>query len=110
MWRFHIYLDIDGFVRSSRYPDEYIGLFRDHTGRSLTAAEARTKLTIEKAKGRKVLPMSKDCGAAPCPHVADGCTGFDYSGGGCPGYQRGAGEPAPNDPATKTEVNDAADE
>lgn len=109
MWRFHIHLDIEGFVRSSKYPDEYIGLFRDSTGRSLTPAEVRTKLTIDKARGRKVLPLSPACGAAPCPHAADGCTGFDYTGGGCPGYQRGTGEPAPNDPATKTEVNDAAD-
>ena len=45
MWGFHIHLDIEGFVRSSTYPDDYIGLFRDATGRSLTPAEARTKLT-----------------------------------------------------------------
>lgn len=110
MWQLHIYLDIEGFVRSSKYPDEYIGLFCDATGRSLTPAEARTKLTIDKARGRKVLPISKECGAAPCPHAADGCSGFDYAGGGCPGYERGIAEARRKDPATTTEVIDAADE
>ena len=110
MWGFHIHLDIEGFVRSSTYPDDYIGLFRDATGRSLTPAEARTKLTIDKARGHKVLQMSKECGAALCPHATDGCSGFDYSGGGCPGYQRGNGKAAPHSTATTTEVNDAADE
>jgi hypothetical protein len=76
-------MSIDGFIRNNRYPRDYKGLFTED-GKTLTPAEARTFLALEKAKGRKVIPCSSECGK-PCQHENDGCTGFDYAGGGCPG-------------------------
>lgn len=78
-----ICMSIDGFVRNNRYPRDYENVFSDE-GRTLTAAEARTYLAMEKAKGHKVIPCSAECGS-PCKHADNGCTGFDYSGGGCAG-------------------------
>jgi len=82
--RFSLCMDIDGFVRNSRFPRDYRNLFRDDAGRTLALEEARAQLAIEKAKGREVIPMSAECGS-PCQHAGSGCKGFDYSGGGCPG-------------------------
>ncbi|HXI93820.1 MAG TPA: hypothetical protein VNO24_27870 [Blastocatellia bacterium] len=76
-------MNIDGFVRNNRYPKGYKGLFIED-GKTLSAAEARTHLALEKAKGRVVIPCSSECGN-PCQHSDNGCTGFDYAGGGCPG-------------------------
>lgn len=41
-------------------------------------------LRTERAKGHKVIPCSGECGN-PCKQP--GCKGFDYTGGGCPGYE-----------------------
>ena len=76
-------MNIDGFVRNNRFPQGYSQMFSEN-GRTLSASEARTFLALEKAKGRKVIPCSAECGN-PCKHADNGCTGFDYSGGGCPG-------------------------
>lgn len=76
-------MNIDGFIRNNRYPRDY-NVFQDDDGRELSPAEARTFLALEKAKGRAVIPCSSECGN-PCKHSENGCTGFDYSGGGCPG-------------------------
>lgn len=76
-------MNIDGFIRNNRYPRDY-NVFQDDDGRELSPAEARTYLALEKAKGRSVIPCSSECGN-PCKHSENGCTGFDYSGGGCPG-------------------------
>lgn len=81
-------MNIDGFIRNAPYPGGYKGLFVED-GKTLTPAEARTFLALEKAKGRVVIPCSSECGN-PCKHSDNGCTGFDYSGGGCPGRFSGA--------------------
>jgi hypothetical protein len=81
---FSLCMNIDGFVRNERYPQGYTDLFTDGDGRTFTPEEARAYLAIEKAKGYKVIPMSGACGN-PCEHADNGCTGFDYSGGGCAG-------------------------
>lgn len=73
-------------MRSTRFPSGYRGMFRNDAGHQLTPQEARDTLRLELAKGHNVIPISKDCGPAPCAHAGEGCTGFDYSGGGCPGY------------------------
>lgn len=83
-------MNIDGFLRFNRYPVGY-DIFEKSDGVSLSPAEALTYLQLEKAKGRKVIPLSSDCGK-PCGHAEDGCTGFDYSGGGCPGYKVAASD------------------
>jgi hypothetical protein len=80
--RYSMCLNIDGFVRNERYPQGYKDLFIGDDGHTLTPAEARAFLALEKAKGRKVIPCSSECGS-PCQH--DGCPGFDYSGSGCGG-------------------------
>jgi hypothetical protein len=83
-WRtFSLSMNIDGFIRNTPYPRGYKGLFIEGD-RTLTALEARTFLALEKAKGRVVIPCSSECGN-PCTHAGNGCTGFDYAGGGCPG-------------------------
>jgi hypothetical protein len=76
-------MNIDGFIRNNRYPRDY-NVFQDDDGRELSRAEARTFLALEKAKGRVVIPCSSEC-RNPCQHADNGCTGFDYAGGGCPG-------------------------
>jgi hypothetical protein len=83
-------LDIDGFIRNARFPNGYKNMFSED-GVTLTPAEARTFLAMEKAKGRKVIPCSGECGN-PCKHADNGCTGFDYQGGGCPGRYSSAAQ------------------
>lgn len=80
---FSLSMNIDGFVRNTPYPRGYRDMFIEN-GKTLSPAEARTFLALEKAKGREVIPCSSECGN-PCKHSENGCTGFDYSGGGCPG-------------------------
>lgn len=80
---FSLCMNIDGFVRNNRYPRDY-DVFQNDDGTPLTPPEARSFLALEKAKGRKVIPCSSECGN-PCKHADNGCTGFDYSGGGCAG-------------------------
>lgn len=76
-------MSIDGFRRNNRYPRDY-KVFQHDDGRPLSPAKARIFLAEEKLKGHKVIPCSAECGN-PCKHADNGCTGFDYSGGGCPG-------------------------
>lgn len=79
-----LHLNIDGFLRNNSYPKDFEGLVHALDGGPVSPAQALTFLTLEKAKGRKVIPCSAECGN-PCKHADKGCTGFDYSGGGCPG-------------------------
>jgi hypothetical protein len=83
-------MNIDGFVRNNRYPRDY-NVFEQEDGTPMTPAEARTYLALEKAKGHNVIPCSAECGN-PCKHADNGCTGFDFVKGGCPGRYT---EPAP---------------
>jgi hypothetical protein len=76
-------MNIDGFIRNNRYPRDFQGVFVED-GKTLNPLQARTFLALEKAKGRVVIPCSSECGN-PCRHSDNGCTGFDYAGGGCPG-------------------------
>lgn len=81
-------LDIEGFMRNNRFPRGY-DIFQHDDGTALTPQQALAFLTLEKAKGRKVIPCTSECGN-PCKHADRGCTGFDYQGGGCPGrYKEG---------------------
>lgn len=82
---FSVCMDVDWFLARTPYPDGYVGMLKTRDGVPLTAAEALSFMTMEKAKGHKVIPMSADCGRH-CKHESQGCVGFDYSGGGCPGY------------------------
>lgn len=77
-------LSVEGFMRNNHYPRGY-DIFSKDDGTPLAPHEALQFLTLEKAKGHKVIPCSKECGR-PCPHEVDGCAGFDF-GGGCPGYE-----------------------
>lgn len=78
-------LKIDDFIRTRRFPVDYRGAFRDAQGNELEPVAALTYLHLEKAKGRVVIPCSVHCGK-PCKFAMEGCIGFDYTGGGCPGY------------------------
>jgi hypothetical protein len=78
-------LNIEGFMRNERYPQGY-NIFSDDKGKPMEPHEALQFLALEKAKGHKVIPCSAECGA-PCTHKDKGCTGFDFSGSGCPGYR-----------------------
>jgi hypothetical protein len=81
--RMSLCMSVQGFLRTAAYPKEYKGVF-EHEGKTLSPSEAKAFLMIEQAKGRSVIPCSKECGN-PCKHAENGCTGFDYSGKGCPG-------------------------
>ncbi|ODU35367.1 MAG: hypothetical protein BGP24_14875 [Lysobacterales bacterium 69-70] len=78
-------LNIEGFLRNSKFPRDFRGMFRDDSGRQFTPDEARDHLWSEVHAGHKVIPCSSEC-ANPCKHADRGCAGFDYAGGGCPGY------------------------
>lgn len=80
---YSIHLCVDSYLRRP-FPEGYEGVFVTSEGSRLSAADAVLFLTLEKAKGRKVIPCGDGCGN-PCGHAANGCTGFDYTGGGCPG-------------------------
>lgn len=82
--RFSLCMNVEGFIRNNLYPRDYKGVFQNDDGTPLSAAKARTFLALEKAKGHKVIPCSSEC-SNPCQHAGNGCKGFDYSGGGCPG-------------------------
>jgi hypothetical protein len=81
MRTYSLCMDIEGFMRNNRYPRGY-DIFQRDDGGTMSPGEALAFLTTEKARGRKVIPCSKECGN-PCKH--DGCPGFDYQGGGCGG-------------------------
>lgn len=82
--RHAIALHIVGFMERARYPADYEGVFQQDD-EPMSPADALAFLTIEKAKGHKLVPMSAECGN-PCPHAAQDCKGFDYAGSGCPGH------------------------
>jgi hypothetical protein len=83
-------LSIDGFMRNNKFPRNY-DLFEREDGSPMSPEEAAAFLATEKAKGRKVIPTSNSC-SNPCKRAEDGCAGFDYSGGGCPGYYCDSGK------------------
>lgn len=83
-------MHIDGFMRENRFPRGW-DIFQHDDGSELTPAEALAFLTLEKAKGRKLIPCNGECGN-PCRHAPRGCTGFDYQEGGCPGRYREDGD------------------
>lgn len=58
----------------------------DNNGKPLSRDEAINALMDELAKGREVIPMSRQCGN-PCAYAS--CKGFDYAGGGCGGHTTG---------------------
>lgn len=80
--RYHIHMSIEGFLRNNRYPKDF-DVFQHDDGTEMSPEEALAYLVTERAKGHKVIPCSGECGN-PCKHA--GCSGFDYAGGGCPGY------------------------
>lgn len=83
--RMHICMNVRGGIRAhdKQRPNAASGVKVD--GRELTNAEFVDFLWEQAYEGRRVIPMSGCCGN-PCSNAAQGCTGFDYSGGGCPGY------------------------
>lgn len=76
-------MDIENFMKQTKFPKGYMNMLIDD-GRTLSPEEAHSHLIGELKKGRSVIPCSGECGN-PCQHSDKGCTGFDYSGGGCPG-------------------------
>ncbi|HEX3163575.1 MAG TPA: hypothetical protein VHQ92_13440 [Pseudolabrys sp.] len=79
-------MNIAGFIRNSKYPQDYVGTFLRADGTPMSPDGALAYLATEKARGRTVLPCSHECGN-PCKHSDRGCTGFDYNGSGCPGRE-----------------------
>lgn len=67
-------MDVDGFLRNNAYPRDFTGVFQNDDGTPLSPADALAFLTLEKAKGRKVIPCSGECGN-PCKNADKGCTG-----------------------------------
>lgn len=69
-------------LREQRSKKTYI---TDDAGRPLNKEEAISAMMDELEKGHKVIPMNAQCGN-PCKQSC-ACPGFDYTGGGCPGYE-----------------------
>ena len=76
-------LDIAKFLNEKTFPEDFDHVF-EVNGISLPAVDALAWLSIERARGRKVLPLAHGCDQ-PCQRSAD-CAGFDFGGRGCPGY------------------------
>lgn len=74
MTRWHMCLNVRGFLRNHRFPRGYRGVFRHDDGRLMTPDEARNHLLDELARGHELIPVGA-------------CDDFDYSaGGGCRGH------------------------
>lgn len=74
---YHMCMNVRGFIRNTKFPRGYAGIFRHEDGRSMTPDEAREQLFNELAQGHEVIPcVSKGA-----------CDNFDYSGGGCQGHE-----------------------
>lgn len=82
---FHVCMSMEWLSRTMAFPRDYVGLVRTTDGEVLSPEAALAHFTTQKAMGRKVIPMNPECGK-PCAHEKQGCSGFDYSGSGCPGY------------------------
>lgn len=82
--KYSINMSVAGAIRNySRFaPNKPSGATEN--GKELTNREFLAYLVIQQAKGHKCIPMSEGC-ANPC-EKSDQCAGFDYQGGGCPGY------------------------
>lgn len=78
-------MNVVNFLKTRKYPEEF-NIFQHDDGSDMSAEQALTFLTLEKAKGRVVIPCSSEC-SNPCKHANRGCTGFDYNAGGCPGRE-----------------------
>lgn len=75
------HLDVDLFLRTHTFPDGF-DIFEFQDGRPMTPSRALAFLTMEKARGHRVIPLDPICDT-PCGRAAQGCKGFDRSGGGC---------------------------
>ncbi|HEX4843222.1 MAG TPA: hypothetical protein VFV57_06085 [Limnobacter sp.] len=98
MKRMSMCMDVEGAIKnySTRLPNKWSGA--TDNGRKVSNSEFLEHLFSEHAKGHKVIPMNGKCGS-PCQQ-SDKCTGFDYAGDGCPGYEIDGGlqcvKPKPN--------------
>lgn len=85
-YRAHGHLNIsDALDRWKTFPPLRGSGFFNKNGVELLNFEFAALLTIEKAKGRTLLPMSTGCGHT-CSNSKN-CAGFDYEKNGCPGYK-----------------------
>lgn len=85
--RIHLALHVRDYLDTAPYPEGYENLLKGQD-----AAGAFACLLLEKHRGHTVIPMSAACSpSTSCTHREQGCTGFDYTGGGCPGYIEGEG-------------------
>lgn len=73
MKRIHLGLNVRGFLRNSRFPADYVGVFQHDDGRPMMPTEARDHLFDELANGHQVIP----CGP---------CDNFDFQSG-CRGHE-----------------------
>ena len=67
-------------IRNSRGEDTFL---QQDDGTPLLRNEALQFLNLELAKGHNVIPVNDGCDN-PC--TRKGCAGFNFSEGGCPGY------------------------
>lgn len=82
----HLRVSISGFLRNSRFPRDYIGIFSTDDGRDMTPDEAHAFLLSEIAKGHKFIPVQ-------------GCDNFDPVEHGCLGHTAD-GKPWPKEVTT----------
>lgn len=84
MTRWHMCLNVRGFLRNQRFPRGYRGVFRHDDGRIMTPDEARNHLFDELARGHELIPIGD-------------CDNFDHStNGGCRGHETGLGGNGPH--------------
>ena len=83
--RISISLNVRYYLNNAKFPIDYENFLRDDKGQSLKPAQARNRLYDALKQGHEVIPYNPNCGN-PCKNQSRGCAGFDYTGGGCPGY------------------------
>lgn len=81
--RGYMCVSVNGYLAALKRTRRRDSMLSDN-GRTLSRTEAIAYLTIEQNKGHDVIPAHAGCGN-PCTNSCK-CTGFDYKGGGCPGY------------------------
>ena len=77
---FHLCMDLEGFIRNTKFPSGYKGVFTHDDGRQMSPVEARDQLRVYLLKGWRVIPTGK-------------CDNFDYQTG-CQGHDEPAARPA----------------
>jgi hypothetical protein len=81
--KFHMRMDVRGFLRNNAYPKDYRDVFTHDSGRPMTPSEAHDELLNHIQQGHNFIPMGE-------------CDNFDFVEKGCLGHDEDD-DPQPGD-------------